>query len=198
MKSFALSSLLVGSCLAVLASANDDLVVRGEAPKWNLDSPIEKLTQLCSSEKDADKKLKVCNAAVMRYARLPLKSIPSEARSQALYLIERHESQPKNELYIFGLHDSHITIGRLFLRDGNLEKAKEALTQSLRVPTTPALQTLGPRMTLAADLLAQKEKQAVMNYLDQAEKIWTQNDTAKKKISIWRQEIAAGKIPLFM
>lgn len=119
--------LLLASSFSAIqsAGAQNETVARGQAPNWHSGSPTTELTSLCSSEKDPRKKLSVCSAAVARYSDSPLTSLPTDAKSQALYLIEMHESHPKDDLYIFGLHDSHITLGRLSLKEGDLKKAKK-------------------------------------------------------------------------
>lgn len=178
-------------------AANDDIVVKGEKPQWHAGSPAEDLTKFCTSETDQKKKLSACNQAMINYASMPLKLIPKEAKSQAQYLLQLHQADPKDATFIFGLHNSHIVIGRLALRDGDLKTAKDELVKSLQVPLTPPLQTIGPRMSLAADLLEKKQKQAVLDYLTEVEKVWTQNPSAKQSISKWRLDIKAGKTPQF-
>ena len=174
--------------------AHDDIVVKGKTPKWHAGSPTEDLTKLCQTEKKPADKLSVCSQAIYRYSNIPLTSIPAEAKSQAEYLIDLRKKNPKDDLYIFALHDSHITLGRVALKNNDLTTAKSELIESLQGPSTPALQSIGPRMTLAAELLALGEKQTVLNYLSLVEKAWTLNVDAKKTVANWRKEISAGQV----
>ncbi len=178
------------------AIANNDLVVNTSAPLWHSGTETQKLTQLCDSEKNQRQKILVCNFAISRYAKIKLNAIPKEAKSQAMDLLQNYESQPKDSPRLFALHDSHQTLGRVALTAGDLKLAKEELAKSIQVPLTPPLQHIGPKMILAKELLERGEKKAVLDYLDQSEKIWTGKD-AKDHLKKWRSEIEAGKIPRF-
>ncbi len=164
-----------------------------QPPKWWSGTPTAELVKLCDSETETQKKVRVCTAVVSRYSKMALKSIPAEGKSHALDLLQIYQSNPKDDQYIFGLHDSHTTLGRIALKNGDLKTAKDELLKSIQVPSTPPLQTIGPKMTLAGELLAKGEKQAVLDYLEQAEKIWIYK-SAKEKLTEWRKEISSGKM----
>lgn len=196
MKSTIPATILLLCSLGFTAFANDDIISKGKAPKWNSSTSTEELTKLCSLEKNQNQKVLVCNIAVSRYASMGLGSIPKEGKSQASELLQIYDANPKDAQYIFGLHDSHMTLGRIALGAGDLKTAKDELLKSIQVPVTPALQHIGPRMTLVKELLEQGEKKAVLEYLDQVEKVWIQ-EGSKSKLTKWRAEIIAGKTPSF-
>ncbi|HEY8272809.1 MAG TPA: hypothetical protein VIG33_18090 [Pseudobdellovibrionaceae bacterium] len=186
---------LIYSC-ELTAIANDDIIAHGKSPKWHSGTPTEELAKLCNLEKNQNQKILVCNAVISRYSSLASGTVPKEAKSQANYILQIYDANPNDAQYIFGLHDSHLTLGRIALAEGNLKIAKEELLKSLQVPETPPLQHIGPRMILARELLEKGEAKSVLSYLEQVEKIW-KGEKAKSKLTKWRTEINAGKIPSF-
>lgn len=192
MRKTVLIPFLLAGGLSSVAPAHDDIVVKGQAPKWTSKSSTPELTALCESEKDVKRKIQVCSAAVARYARE--EGLPKEAQGQAAYLLAQHQAHPDDDLPIFGLHDSRQTLGRVALAGGDLKTAGEELLRSAQVPITPALQTLGPQMRLAQGLLEKGEKKPVLEYFELVEKFW-KADGAKETLRKWRDEIKAGQTP---
>jgi len=64
------------------------------------------------------------------------------------------------------------------------------------VPDTssPAMETFGPNMSLAKDLLEKGEKDTVLKYFAECRSIWTSNDG---KLDKWAGQVKAGEIPDF-
>ncbi len=63
------------------------------------------------------------------------------------------------------LHWSHITLGRLALRQGDMEAEKRHLEEAGNTPGSPQLDSFGPDMTLIREILARGEKDAALAYL---------------------------------
>jgi hypothetical protein len=94
-----------------------------------------------------------------------------------------------------GTHKGNLVLGRLALRDGNVEEAKSHLLKSAMVKGSPVLGSFGPNMTLAKELLEKGEREAVLEYFDLCANFWEfhRDDTLKK----WKSQVEAGKIPDF-
>ena len=56
------------------------------------------------------------------------------------------------------------------------------------------MNTFGPNMTLARDLLAKGEKEVVLAYFDLCKNFWKMEDG---RLAKWRQDIAADRSPDF-
>ena len=107
------------------------------------------------------------------------------------------------------IHKSNTTLGRVALRENNLEKAKEYLIKSVAGITSPQLSSFGPSYILAKELLELGEKDIVLQYLDLVANIWANpervetSDTRRmaanqRKIALlntWKKGIKSGEIP---
>lgn len=94
------------------------------------------------------------------------------------------------------LHLSHLILGRVHLLDGNVKVAIEELNRAAQTPGSPQLNTFGPSMMLAKELLEKGEKAAVLDYIKKCQRFWT-SESAKTKAPQWEKEITQGKIPRF-
>lgn len=92
------------------------------------------------------------------------------------------------------LHKGNLILGRITLREGNVEQAKDRLLEAAKTPDTPfGLTTFGPNMTLAKELLEKGETEIVLDYFDKCEKFWHQ----KEMLDSWRKIVHEGGIPDF-
>jgi hypothetical protein len=108
----------------------------------------------------------------------------------------------KNWNYGNIIHDGNQILGRGALREGRLADAKTYLLKAGATPGSPQLNSFGPQMQLARELLETGEKEAVLQYLDLVSKFWVsekeQSELSKEHavlIAGWKREIAEGKIP---
>jgi hypothetical protein len=117
-----------------------------------------------------------------------------EARAYAEELsriLDRFES---NWNYGNAVQDSNLVLGRIAVSEGDLIKAKEHLFKAGDSPGSPQMNTFGPNMSLAKDLLEQNEKQAVLQYFKQCSKFWKMDHG---KLNAWAKEVESGQIPDF-
>ena len=89
-------------------------------------------------------------------------------------------------------HKGHSVLGRIAVRNGDIEAAKSHLHSSADLTGSPVLNSFGPSMLLAKALLEKEETEAVLKYLDRCAMFWHSD---RGRISDWRKEIAAGTIP---
>ncbi len=92
-------------------------------------------------------------------------------------------------------HEANMVLGRLALRDGDTAGAEAHLLAMGRVSGSPSLDTFGPNMQLAKDLLDRGDRQPVLVYFDECARFWTFDHGAKLKQ--WRALVREGKTPDF-
>ena len=97
--------------------------------------------------------------------------------------------------YWFGnvLHCAHIALGRIYLNEGNLGKAKEHLLKSInpkylelaKVGTfSPQLDSFGPDGLLARKLLEKGQKEIVMKYFKGTKSFWKSEDGSPDEVLV--------------
>jgi hypothetical protein len=90
------------------------------------------------------------------------------------------------------VHHGNLILGRIALRDGDMEKAKEHLLAAGQTPGSPQLNSFGPNMALARELLEKGEKQAVLEYFERCGSFWK-----RAELESWARDVKAGEIPDF-
>jgi len=114
----------------------------------------------------------------------------------------RQNTDGKNWNYGNIIHNANQTLGRCALREGKLADAKTYLLKAGATPGSPQLNSFGPQMQLARELLEKGAKETVLQYLDLVSKFWAsdkeQSEPNKQHAALiagWKREIAEGKIP---
>ena len=107
-------------------------------------------------------------------------------------------AEAKKEDWNYGnaIHHANLMLGQLALKNGNLEKAKEYLIQAVQTKGSPQLNSFGPNMSLAKELLEKGEQKVVIEFLDHSKKFWKWI-FSWRKIRKWKKTIANKKIPDF-
>ena len=90
------------------------------------------------------------------------------------------------------VHHGHLVLGRIALREGDTKTAQEHLLAAGKTQGSPQLNSFGPNMTLAKELLEKGERQAVLEYFKLCGTFWKRGN-----LEAWTQEVQAGKIPDF-
>lgn len=90
------------------------------------------------------------------------------------------------------VHHGHLVLGRIALHDGDTKTAQEHLLAAGKTQGSPQLNSFGPNMTLAKELLEKGERQTALEYLKLCGSFWKDG-----RLEAWSQEIQAGKIPDF-
>jgi predicted Zn-dependent protease len=114
----------------------------------------------------------------------------AKARAYAEELLKATDQDDWN--YGNRIHHGHLILGRIALREGDLETAKEQLLAAGQTPGSPQLNSFGPNMVLAKELLAKGEKQAVLEYFKRCASFWHRDE-----LEAWAREVEAGKSPDF-
>ena len=94
------------------------------------------------------------------------------------------------------VHHGNLVLGRIALREGNIEAAKSRLIAAGNTPGSPQLNSFGPNMALAKALLEIGEREVVLEYFKLCSKFW-KSERAKASLDNWGVLAAAGRIPDF-
>jgi tetratricopeptide (TPR) repeat protein len=90
------------------------------------------------------------------------------------------------------IHNSNMVLGRLSLKDGDIEKAKEYLLESAKSKGSPQLDSFGPSLKLANELLIAGERDVVLSYLHSISMFWEMDDGY---VSQWITQIENNETP---
>lgn len=117
-----------------------------------------------------------------------------DAQKYATELLETATRHKKDWNYGNAIHKGHIALGRIELRKNNIQAATQHLIDAGKTPGSPQLNSFGPNMLLAKELLEKGESVAVLQYLDLCEQFWEMSGGRLKK---WREVIKTGEVPNF-
>jgi hypothetical protein len=94
------------------------------------------------------------------------------------------------------LFHGNIVLGRIALREGKMDDAKKYLLEAGKTKGSPVLNTFGPSMTLAKELLEKGETNAVLEYFQECGRFWPSYG-GENKIAEWTAEVKEGRTPDF-
>jgi tetratricopeptide (TPR) repeat protein len=117
-----------------------------------------------------------------------------KATAYAQELLQMAPQFPKDWNYGNAIYYGHFVLGRVALREGNTKEAPGQLVAAGTTPGSPQLDSFGPNVTLAKDLLAQGQTQSVLEYLAECKSFWKVN---RGKLDEWIGAIRAGGTPDF-
>ena len=80
------------------------------------------------------------------------------------------------------------------MREERIADAVNFLRASGETPGSPQLNSFGPNMSLARDLLEQGETEAVLAYFELCRVFWKMGGS---RLDAWAREVRAGNLPAF-
>lgn len=92
------------------------------------------------------------------------------------------------------IHDGNMVRGLVALHSGNVEQAAKDLIEAGKTTGSPQLNSFGPNMTLASELLEKGQRDAVLEYLTLCKKFWT---LGADRLDAWIDAIRTGGKPDF-
>ena len=92
------------------------------------------------------------------------------------------------------IHKGNLVLGRIALREGKIGDALIFLERSGEVQGSPQLNSFGPNMSLAKDLLEAGETRAVLAYFERCRAFWKMGGS---QLDRWAADVRNGKIPNF-
>ena len=117
-----------------------------------------------------------------------------EAQELAQELLNLAPNYEDNWNYGNAVQDANLVFGRIAVTQGRLDDAKQFLIKAGQSPGSPQMDSFGPNMSLAKDLLEKGETEVVLEYFELCRKFWKLD---KGSLDQWSREVQAGEIPDF-
>ena len=117
-----------------------------------------------------------------------------DAENCANELLKMAPNFQSNWNYGNAVQDGNLVLGRIAVNNGQIEDAKKYLLEAGKSPGSPQMNSFGPNMSLAKDLLEKGERDTVLQYFDLCRKFWKID---YGKLDEWSKEVKAGQIPDF-
>jgi len=113
---------------------------------------------------------------------------------EILRLTPKYAQSPDDSCYGRAVHKGNLALGRVALRAGDLETAKTHLLAAGRTPGAPELDSFGPNMSLAKELLEKGERDAPIEYFQLCSSFWKMDDGQLRQ---WTALAKDGIVPDF-
>jgi len=140
-------------------------------------------------------------------ARAALKD--GNTRSAASHASELLKKNADKSSWNYGnvVYEANQILGLAALKEGRVAAAKQYLLAAGKTRGSPQLDSFGPEMTLAQELLKKGEKQVVLDFLDLVARFWATPKAGMPaqfaglykqhaaKIQQWKNDIQAGRQP---
>jgi tetratricopeptide (TPR) repeat protein len=117
-----------------------------------------------------------------------------KARTYAEQLLQEAVTQPTRWDYGNAVHTANLVLGRLAARQGRMADAVRLLRTAGETPGSPQLNSFGPNMSLAKDLLELGETEAVLAYFELCRVFWKMGG---ERLDAWALMVKEGKMPNF-
>jgi len=112
--------------------------------------------------------------------------------SLAQALLDEADQEKSDGFRADFLHGAHSILGRVALQNGDVTEAKRQLIASGEVQGSPVLNSYGPGMSLAKDLLDKNERTVVLEYFVLISSFWK-----NEKLQQWTAIVKSGGTPDF-
>jgi hypothetical protein len=117
-----------------------------------------------------------------------------KAKSYALILLQQAATLPNDWNYGNAIEVGNIVLGLIALKANDVTEAKRLLLESASSPGSPQMNSFGPNMLLAKELLAKGERAAVIEYFGFCAKFWKMD---RGRLAEWKAVAMEGGIPDF-
>lgn len=92
------------------------------------------------------------------------------------------------------IHHGNLILGRIALSEGDVDEAKSRLLLAGKTNGSPQLNSFGPNMLLAKELLEKGESAAVLQYFELCKEFWT---SPRRQLELWTADVKANRTPEF-
>ena len=116
------------------------------------------------------------------------------AASYANELLQAANQHPQDWNYGNAIHDGNMVLGLVALRRGDMAQANRYLLEAGKTQGSPQLNSFGPNMTLAKELIDKGERDAVVEYFSLCRKFWS---LGADRLDAWTATVRAGRDPEF-
>jgi tetratricopeptide (TPR) repeat protein len=177
--------------LGTISALKAEIVRRAEdasSPTLQALADLERTYELTEGKKEKQLLLsELCKAA---FAAGDYKKAVSYA-NQALQAVDDLQ---QDNIHGDALHNGHLILGRIAIMNGQITRAKQHLIEAGKTPGSPALDSFGPNMSLAKELLEAGESEVVLDYFHLCEEFWKYGE---KRLATWTEVVKEGGIPDF-
>jgi hypothetical protein len=118
----------------------------------------------------------------------------AKAKSIAESLLIEAEAWPKNWNYGNAIHVANLVLGRVALAAGEMDAARKFLLAAGKTPGSPQLNSFGPDMLFAREMIAKGETETVIAYFDLCAEFWKLSDG---RLERWKAAVTNGDDPDF-
>ena len=174
---------------AEIARANQ--IAKAKITKANLNAKAAVAEAALDAAKSPEERFYALNGAA-KYAFIAGKA--KAAQQHANELLQIVQTRPDNWNSPNAIHDANQVLGRIALANGDVAEAKKRLLASADSEGSPQLNSFGPSMQLAKDLLARGEKEVVLEYFDRCGKFWK---SGSERLEAWSKSVNEGRTPDF-
>ena len=117
-----------------------------------------------------------------------------KARAYADRLLAEAKAHRGQWDYANAIHSGNTVLGRIAVRESRYADAVKFLHASADVPGSPTLNSFGPAMLLAKELLEAGEPDAVLAYFESCRVFWKMGG---ERLDEWARDVRAGRAPNF-
>jgi hypothetical protein len=117
-----------------------------------------------------------------------------KAQSYARELLALAPEYPKDWNYGNAVYYGYFVLGRVALRRGNVPLAAQYLIDAGSTPGSPQLNSFGPNVTLAKELLEKGQNAAVLQYFALCKNFWKMD---RGRLDEWSATVRGGGTPNF-
>jgi beta-lactamase regulating signal transducer with metallopeptidase domain len=118
----------------------------------------------------------------------------AKARAYATEFLQQAEQNKSSWAYGNAINHGNVILGRIALREGRLDAAKKHLLAAGATKGSPQLNSFGPNMALAKELLEKGERETALEYFKLCGTFWK---LGADKLDRWAKEVNAGLAPDF-
>ena len=113
-----------------------------------------------------------------------------EARKYASNLLALLPKFPGDWNYGNAVQDANLVLGRIAVQEGRIEDAKRHLQEAGKSPGSPQMNSFGPNMSLAKDLVEKGERDVVVEYFELCRKFWRMD---RGRLDQWSQRSSQAR-----
>jgi hypothetical protein len=117
-----------------------------------------------------------------------------KAEAYAKQSLQMAPQYPKSWNYGNAIFYGNVVLGHVALQRGNLEQAGQYLLAAAGTPGSPQLDSFGPNMVLAKELLEKGQSDVVLQYFALCRNFWKMDFG---KLDEWSATVREGKVPRF-
>ena len=107
-------------------------------------------------------------------------------------LLQMAPQYPKNPNYGNAIFYGNLVLGRVAVQQGRLTQASQYLLAAGGTPGSPSLNSFGPNMALARELLEKGQSDSVLQYFALCKNFWKME---RGKLDEWSATVRSGGIP---